>query len=88
MFWINSIKVFHFNQGKEYSVLAKIVHNFGIYIVAFYAFSSFRYIVGNQGKLYLEYESLLGVSDDNWFPIHPWLRIHVRQGWCYKCTTN
>ena len=45
-------------------MLAKIVHNFGIYIVAFYAFSSFRYIVGNQGKLYLEYESLLGVSDD------------------------
>ena len=44
--------------------MVKIVHNFGIYIVAFYAFSTFRYIVGNQGKLYLEYESLLGVSDD------------------------
>ena len=45
-------------------MLAKIVHDFGIYMVAFYAFSSFRYIVKNQGKLYLEYESLLGVSDD------------------------
>ena len=64
MVWINGINVFHFNQGKEYSVLAKTVHNFGTCIVAFYAFSSFRYIVGNQGKLYLEYESLLGVSDD------------------------
>ena len=64
MVWINSINVFHFNQGKEYSVLAKIVHDFGIYMVAFYAFSSFRYTVKNQGRLYLEYESLLGVSDD------------------------
>ena len=45
-------------------MLAKTVHNFGIYIVAFYAFSSFRYIVGNQGKLHLEYEPLLGVSND------------------------
>ena len=47
---INGVNVFHFNQGKEYSVLTKTVHNFGVYIVAFYTFSSFRYIVGNQEK--------------------------------------
>ena len=31
---MTGIKVFHANRGKEYSVFAKIVYNFGIYIVA------------------------------------------------------